>query len=226
MHIRWRGLELPGSVTADSKTLSSTYGKFVAEPFERGFGTTVGNSLRRVLLSSLEGSAVTQIKVGGALRGVRWIKRAAGRQREVRRDQQAFHRVGRKRDGLSRGEPVGPGNVAPVDEAAQLLLEAFQFRERRLRGVPRVIPRLPGDGDLEESVHRLVLENRMRHGRLPVHMRQRSPSMATAGRHSRRRKPYFDSPRVRAWCRTRRSPTRKPAAFASAGTKLCISSIG
>ena len=83
-----------------------------------------------------------------------------------------------------------------------------------------------GDGDLEERVHRLVLKNRMRHGRLPVHMRQRSPTMATAGRQSRRRKPYFDSPRVRAWCRTRRSPTPNPADFASAGTKLCISSIG
>ena len=50
MHIRWRGLELPGSVVPDQKTLTGTYGKFVAEPFERGFGTTVGNSLRRVLL--------------------------------------------------------------------------------------------------------------------------------------------------------------------------------
>ena len=74
MHIRWRGLELPGSVTADQKTLSPTYGKFVAEPFERGFGTTVGNSLRRVLLSSLEGSAVTQIKLGGALHEFTTIK--------------------------------------------------------------------------------------------------------------------------------------------------------
>lgn len=66
MHIRWRGLELPSSVTCDSSTLTSTYGKFVAEPFERGFGTTIGNSLRRILLSSLEGSAVTQIKVHNA----------------------------------------------------------------------------------------------------------------------------------------------------------------
>ncbi|NBW95444.1 MAG: DNA-directed RNA polymerase subunit alpha [Planctomycetia bacterium] len=74
MHIRWRGLELPGSVTADSRTLSPTYGRFTAEPFERGFGTTVGNSLRRVLLSSLEGSAVTQIKVGGALHEFTTIK--------------------------------------------------------------------------------------------------------------------------------------------------------
>lgn len=66
MHIRWRGLELPSVVDCEAKTLSSTYGKFVAEPFERGFGVTVGNSLRRILLSSLEGSAVTQIKVRGA----------------------------------------------------------------------------------------------------------------------------------------------------------------
>ena len=66
MHIKWRGLELPSVVQPDQNTLSPTYGKFVAEPFERGFGTTVGNSLRRVLLSSLEGSAITQIKIRGA----------------------------------------------------------------------------------------------------------------------------------------------------------------
>ncbi len=66
MHIRWRGLELPSVVTCDAATLTSTYGKFVAEPFERGFGSTIGNGLRRVLLSSLEGSAVTQIKVHNA----------------------------------------------------------------------------------------------------------------------------------------------------------------
>lgn len=66
MHIRWRGLELPSVVECEANTLTSTYGKFIAEPFERGFGATVGNSLRRILLSSLEGSAVTQIKVKGA----------------------------------------------------------------------------------------------------------------------------------------------------------------
>ncbi len=66
MRIRWRGLELPSLIAAERSTLSPTYGKFIAEPFERGFGVTVGNSLRRILLSSLEGSAVTQIKVHGA----------------------------------------------------------------------------------------------------------------------------------------------------------------
>jgi len=66
MRIRWRGFELPSVVTCDHKSLTSTYGKFAAEPFERGFGVTVGNSLRRILLSSLEGSSVTQIKIHGA----------------------------------------------------------------------------------------------------------------------------------------------------------------
>ncbi len=65
-HLRWRGMELPNSVEVDRETLTSSYGKFVAEPFERGFGASVGNSLRRVLLSSLMGSAVTQIKIRGA----------------------------------------------------------------------------------------------------------------------------------------------------------------
>lgn len=66
MHIRWRGFELPSVVECDHQTLTDKYGKFTAEPFERGFGSTVGNSLRRILLSSLEGSAVTQIKIRGA----------------------------------------------------------------------------------------------------------------------------------------------------------------
>src|ERR1700750_1642489 len=65
MRVRWRGLELPSKVQADRSTLTDTYGKFTAEPFERGFGVTVGNSLRRILLSSLEGSAVTQVKIQG-----------------------------------------------------------------------------------------------------------------------------------------------------------------
>ena len=66
MRIRWRGLELPHRVLLDEETASDTYGKFTVEPFERGFGTTVGNSLRRILLSSLEGAAVTSVKIAGA----------------------------------------------------------------------------------------------------------------------------------------------------------------
>jgi len=66
MRIRWRGLELPSRVLRDHQVSTDTYGKFSAEPFERGFGTTVGNSLRRILLSSLEGAAITHIKLKGA----------------------------------------------------------------------------------------------------------------------------------------------------------------
>ena len=65
MRIKWRGLELPNRLSSERETLTDTYGKFFAEPFERGFGVTVGNSLRRILLSSLEGSAVTRVKIQG-----------------------------------------------------------------------------------------------------------------------------------------------------------------
>jgi len=65
MRVRWRGLELPTRLVVDRDTLTDTYGRFSTEPFERGYGTTVGNSLRRVLMSSLEGSAVTSVKIKG-----------------------------------------------------------------------------------------------------------------------------------------------------------------
>ncbi len=65
MRIRWRGLELPSRVVCNREKLTDTYGEFHVEPFERGFGHTVGNSLRRILLSSLEGSSVTKIKIQG-----------------------------------------------------------------------------------------------------------------------------------------------------------------
>jgi len=65
MRIRWRGFELPTSVVHEAETLTSSYGKFIAEPFERGYGHTIGNSLRRVLISSLEGTAVTSVRIHG-----------------------------------------------------------------------------------------------------------------------------------------------------------------
>jgi len=65
MHIRWRGLELPSRVVRDEDVSTDSYARFLIEPFEQGFGTTIGNSLRRVLLSSLEGGAVTSVKIDG-----------------------------------------------------------------------------------------------------------------------------------------------------------------
>ena len=64
MRIRWRGLELPSKVVPEA-TDDPNYGVFVAEPFERGFGHTLGNPLRRILLSSLEGAAVTSARIAG-----------------------------------------------------------------------------------------------------------------------------------------------------------------
>jgi len=65
MRIRWRGLELPSRVVRDDSVSTDSYGRFVIEPFEQGFGTTMGNSLRRVLLSSLEGAAISTVKIQG-----------------------------------------------------------------------------------------------------------------------------------------------------------------
>ncbi len=61
----WRDLIKPRGLQVDQESLTNTYGKFVAEPLERGFGITLGNSLRRVLLSSLQGAAITSVKVEG-----------------------------------------------------------------------------------------------------------------------------------------------------------------
>ena len=66
MRIRWRNFELPSKVQPDAETLTGTYGRFIIEPFERGFGHTIGNGLRRVLLSSIEGTAVATVKIEGA----------------------------------------------------------------------------------------------------------------------------------------------------------------
>lgn len=65
--MRKKGFQLPDKIQFDEESLTDTYGKLTAEPFDRGFGTTIGNSLRRVLLSSLEGAAVTAVKIQGAL---------------------------------------------------------------------------------------------------------------------------------------------------------------
>jgi len=67
MNLRKKGFQLPDKIRFDEETLTNTYGKLIVEPLERGFGTTMGNSLRRVLLSSLEGAAITAVKISGAL---------------------------------------------------------------------------------------------------------------------------------------------------------------
>jgi DNA-directed RNA polymerase subunit alpha len=63
----WKGLQLPNRLDFERETATPTFGRFSAQPFERGFGTTIGNALRRVLLSSIEGAAVTAVKIDGVL---------------------------------------------------------------------------------------------------------------------------------------------------------------
>src|SRR3989304_3746669 len=63
----WRDLIRPKRLEAEKETLTSYYGKFAAEPFERGLGITIGNSLRRILLSSLQGAAIVSVKIDGVL---------------------------------------------------------------------------------------------------------------------------------------------------------------
>jgi len=63
----WKGFQKPKRLEVDRETLTDTYGRFYAQPFERGFATTVGNALRRVLLSSIEGAAITAVRVEGVL---------------------------------------------------------------------------------------------------------------------------------------------------------------
>lgn len=65
MRIRWRNFELPSTVIVDEETLTPNYGRFMIEPFEKGFGHTIGNGLRRVLLSSIEGTAVDSVRIEG-----------------------------------------------------------------------------------------------------------------------------------------------------------------
>lgn len=64
-HNLWLDFKMPDRLQADTETLTEQYGRFYAQPFERGFGTTIGNSLRRALLSSIEGSAITAVKIEG-----------------------------------------------------------------------------------------------------------------------------------------------------------------
>ena len=73
----WKELIRPRGLTLDSETLTDTYGKFEAKPLERGYGTTLGNSIRRVLLSSLQGAAITHVKIEGVLHEFSTIKDVA-----------------------------------------------------------------------------------------------------------------------------------------------------
>ena len=66
----FKGFQKPKRLVANTETLTERYGSFNAQPFERGFGTTIGNSLRRILLSSIEGAAITAVRIEGDRKSV------------------------------------------------------------------------------------------------------------------------------------------------------------
>ncbi len=74
MSLKIRGFQFPDKIAFEEESLTNTYGKLIAEPLERGYGTTLGNSLRRVLLSSIEGAAITQVRIPGVLHEFSTIK--------------------------------------------------------------------------------------------------------------------------------------------------------
>ena len=136
MRIRWRGLELPSQVVCDASTLTPRYGRFVAEPFERGFGVTIGNSLRRVLLSSIEGSAVTQIKIHGAQHEFTTLPGVVEDVTDIvlnvkslvvknHSDSTKVIRVEKKQRGVVTGGDVDPGTLVSEEYLMTLERQAF-----------------------------------------------------------------------------------------------------
>lgn len=74
MFLENSGFQLPENVYLEEETYSQTYGKLIAEPLERGYGITIGNALRRVLLSSIEGAAITSVKIDGVFHEFSTVK--------------------------------------------------------------------------------------------------------------------------------------------------------
>ncbi len=126
MNLKKKGFQLPDKIRFDEETLSSTYGKLIVEPLERGFGTTMGNSLRRVLLSSLEGAGITAVKLSGALHEFSTI---GGVKEDViniilnlKKLRLKFHGEGSK---IGSFHVKGPGQVTGADLQAESSIEVL-----------------------------------------------------------------------------------------------------
>jgi len=114
--MKFKSLQMPKSVEVDEGTLTDRYGKFVVEPLERGYGTTIGNSLRRVLLSSLQGAAITAMRIGGALMEFTTIPGVREDTTEITLNLKKV-RFNLHSDGLKRGmfEAKGKGELTAGD---------------------------------------------------------------------------------------------------------------
>ncbi|HEY3307127.1 MAG TPA: DNA-directed RNA polymerase subunit alpha [Desulfuromonadaceae bacterium] len=125
MYKNWRDLIRPKQLQVEKDTLSDTYGKFFAEPFERGFGTTLGNSIRRILLSSLQGAAITSVRIKGvlhefsAIQGVTEdvtdiILNLKGVRLKLHSTDQAIIRIVHKGEGLVKAGDIAVGHNVEV----------------------------------------------------------------------------------------------------------------
>jgi DNA-directed RNA polymerase subunit alpha len=126
MNLKKKGFQLPDKIRFDEESLSNTYGKLIVEPLERGFGTTIGNSLRRVLLSSLEGAAITAVKLSGALHEFSTI---GGVKEDViniilnlKKLRMKFHGEGSK---IGSFHVKGPGQVTAADLQVDSTIEVL-----------------------------------------------------------------------------------------------------
>jgi DNA-directed RNA polymerase subunit alpha len=116
MRIRWRDFELPNRVVVDEKTRTERYAAFTAEPFERGYGATVGNGLRRVLLSSLEGTAVTHVRIKGVEHEFSSLKGVVEDVTEIILNvKKILVRMHKDEPKLLRIQKKGPGPVTAAD---------------------------------------------------------------------------------------------------------------
>ena len=135
MRIRWRNFELPSKVVSDRETLTDEYGRFMIEPFEQGFGHTIGNGLRRVLLSSIEGTAVTAVRIAGASHEARRDVVRSWRSKEPL--EEALEGAGRRRMVRGRRRAGDRGDAAPVDSQRRQVVEAAAAHERGVHELRR-----------------------------------------------------------------------------------------
>jgi DNA-directed RNA polymerase subunit alpha len=126
MNLKKKGFQLPEKIRFDEETLSSTYGKVIVDPLERGFGTTIGNSLRRVLLSSLEGAAVTAVKISGALHEFSSIKGIKEDNIDIILNLKKMRiKAHGESDKVATFNVKGPGQVTAADLQADATLEVL-----------------------------------------------------------------------------------------------------
>ena len=112
----WRDLIRPKAITVDEYSTAGHYAKFVCEPLERGFGITLGNALRRVLLSSLQGAAITAVRIDGALHEFTSVPDVIEDVTDIDPQPQGRRRAQR---GLGHGHCAAPREGRPVRRFAR-----------------------------------------------------------------------------------------------------------